>query len=26
MMTDRFQDAEIHWQLSGNQSWKATVA
>lgn len=24
--TDRFQEAEFHWPLLGNESWKATVA
>ena len=26
MTTGRFQEAKFHWQLSGNQSWKVTVA
>jgi hypothetical protein len=25
-MTGRFQKAKFHWPLSGNESWKATVA
>jgi hypothetical protein len=24
--TGRFQEAKLHWPLSGNESWKATVA
>ena len=26
LTTGRFQEAKFHWPLSGNQSWKATVA
>jgi len=24
--TGRFQEAKLHWPLSGNESWTATVA